>query len=144
MSHPARWSALRAPTLGRGRRLLILAFLAMALALAGGASRFDEDPQALVRVAAILVIGASLWSLDFKPLRQGAEPLLGLGALGLLVLIQLIPLPPEVWASLPGHGVYASIATEAGAVGWRPLSLTPDLTANALYALLPAAAGSRA
>ena len=138
----ARWSALRAPTDGRSRRLLTLAVFALVLAFAGGASRFDEDQQAIVRMAAICVLLISLWSLDLAPLlRQPALLLAGLAAY-LLLLLQLIPLPPALWAGLPGRGPYAAIAAEAGAVGWRPLSLTPDLTLNALYALLPATAAA--
>jgi O-antigen ligase len=144
MSHPARWNALRAPALGRNWRLLILAVLAVALALAGGASRFDEDQQAVVRLAAILVLAASLWPLEFKPLLERPGLILAAAAAYLVVLIQLSPLPPGLWAALPGHDVYGRIAAEAGAVGWRPLSLTPDLTANALYALLPATAAGAA
>lgn len=140
MSLSARWSALRAPFHGRGRRLLILAFLAAALAFAGGASRFDEDQQAVVRLAAILVLVASLWPLDLKPLVDRPGLILAASAAYLLLLLQLLPLPPQLWADLPGHGPYASIATAAGTNGWRPLSLTPDLTLNALYALLPATA----
>jgi O-antigen ligase len=144
MSHRARWSALRTPALGREWRLLILAFMAVALAVAGGASRFDEDQQAIVRLAAILVLAASLWPLDFKPLIERPGLILAAGAAYLLLLIQLAPLPPGLWAALPGHEVYGRIAAAAGAEGWRPLSLTPDLTANALYALLPATAAGAA
>jgi O-antigen ligase len=142
MSLSARWSALRAPALGRMRRLLILAFLGAALAIAGGASRFDEDQQAIVRLAAVLALGASFWSLDFKPLTERPALMLGAAAAYLLVLCQLIPLPPQLWEALPGHDLYAAIAMQVGAVGWRPLSLTPDLTLNALYALLPATAAA--
>jgi O-antigen ligase len=140
MALSARLGVLRLPSLGRGWRLLVLGALAFVLALSGGASRFDEDQQAVVRLAAILVLGVSLWPLDFKPLIQRPGLLLAAAAAYLLLLIQLIPLPPGVWAALPGHGPYASIASAAGAVVWRPLSLTPDLTLNALYALLPATA----
>ena len=140
MSLSARWRALRAPGHGRGRRLLILGFLAAALALTGGASRFDEDQQAIVRLAAILAIGASVWPLDFKPLLERPGLILAAAAAYLLLLLQLLPLPPGLWAGLPGHDLYAAIAAESGAVAWRPLSLTPDLTLNALYALLPATA----
>ena len=122
--------------------MLILAFMGAALALLGGASRFDEDQQAIVRLAAILVLGASLWPLDFQPLSSRPGLILAGAAVYLLVLVQLVPLPPQLWAGLPGHAVYASIASEAGAVGWRPLSLTPDLTANSLYAPLPATAAA--
>jgi O-antigen ligase len=45
---------------------------------------------------------------------------------------------------LPGHGLYARVAEQAGMVVWRPLSLTPDLTLNALFGLLPATAAGLA
>lgn len=137
---PVRWSALQALSDARAQRLLVLALYAAALALAGGASRFDEDQQPIIRIAAILVMGASLWRLDLRPLAERRGLIFAAGAAYLVVLIQLIPLPFQIWASLPGHDAYASIASAAGASVWRPLSLTPDLTLNALYALLPATA----
>ena len=144
MFRTARWGEPRAPSHGRGRRLIVLALLAAALALTGGASRFDEDQQAVIRIVAILTLGASLWALDLKPLAERRGLILAAGAVYLLVLIQLVPLPPQIWAGLPGHAPYAAIASQAGAVVWRPLSLTPDLTLNALYALLPATAAGLA
>lgn len=90
-----------------------------------------------VRLAAVLAIAATFWPLDFEPLRGRRGLLLGVGAIYLLVLLQLVALPPGLWASLPGHAVYAEIARATGSTGWRPLSLTPDLTLNALLALLP-------
>ena len=144
MSVSARWSALRAPSDGRWRRLLTLAVFALVLAFGGGASRFDEDQQAIVRLAAVAVLLISLWSLDLQPLlRRPGLPLAVIAAY-LLLMLQLIPLPPTLWAALPGHGPYAAVANEAGVVSWRPLSLTPDLTLNALYALLPATAAGMA
>jgi hypothetical protein len=142
MSLWARRGALLAPGQGGWGRLIIFAFLAVALAAAGGASRFDEDQQAVVRVAAVLVLVASFWPLDFEPLAERPGLLLAASAAYLLLLLQLVPLPPALWAGLPGHGPYAAIAQASGAVAWRPLSLTPDLTVNALYALLPATAAA--
>jgi len=138
-----RWHA-RGQTFGAGYRLLIMALLGLVLALAGGASRHDEVQQALVRSAAVLAIGASLWPLDVSILRRCRRVIIAVAAAYLLLLLQLIPLPPAVWAGLPGHTVYADIAQAAGVVTWRPLSLTPDLTLNALAALLPATAAALA
>ncbi len=121
-------------------RLLVAAGLGLGLALAGGASRHDEAQQAIVRCAALLAIGATLWPLDFTMLRRHGGVVLAVGAAFLLLLLQLAPLPPAVWAALPGHDAYARIAEASGAEGWRPLSLSPDLTLNALAALLPATA----
>lgn len=121
-------------------RLMIAAGLGLVLALAGGASRHDEVQQAVVRCAALLAIGASLWPLDVTALRRHAGIVAATAAAYLLLVLQLVPLPPVVWAALPGHEAYARIAEASGTVGWRPLSLSPDLTLNALAALLPATA----
>ncbi len=137
LSRFSRWRGY-----GAGYRLLVMALLGTALALAGGASRPDEDQQPLVRCAAILAIAATLWPLEFDALRRRWRTAAAVGAVYLLMLLQLVPLPPALWAALPGHAVYAQIAQAAGVVVWRPLSLTPDLTLNALGALLPATAAA--
>jgi len=61
-----------------------------------------------------------------------------LAAIAALPLIQLIPLPPNVWASLP-HRQELSLALDLAGLpaGWIPLSLTPDRTWRSFLALLP-------
>jgi len=123
-----------------GQLTIAIGFLAI-VALGGGSYRFDEDKQLIVRLAALASIGAALWPLDFQPLHKGRGFLAGFALIAMLPLVQLVPLPPGLWARLPGHAIYASIATASDTVRWRPLSLTPDLTINALASLLvPAAA----
>jgi hypothetical protein len=129
-------------THGRGYRLLVLGLFGLALALAGGASRLDEDSQAVVRLASIAAIVASLWPLELDTLRRRPWLIAAAAAAYVLLILQLIPLPPGLWAGLPGRTVYAQIAQETGSAVWRPLSLTPDLTLNALFALLPATAAA--
>jgi len=121
-------------------RRIVAAGLGVVLVLAGGASRHDEIQQAVVRCAALLAIGASLWPLDVSALRRNPAIMAAIGMAWLLLLLQLVPLPPAVWAALPGREAYARIAEASGAVVWRPLSVSPDLTLNALAALLPATA----
>ena len=122
---------------GRRYRLALAALLGLVLVLAGGASRGDAVQQLWVRLAAIAAIAATIWPLDIAPFRRHRLLLIVAGALYLLPLLQLVPLPPSLWAALPGHRPYAEIAQASGTVGWRPLSLTPGLTVNALLALLP-------
>lgn len=124
-----------------GRYYLILAasFLVVLAAL-GGASRADELQQSFVRFAAIAGIAAALWPLDPAPFRNSRGLLIGLGLVYLLLLIQLLPMPPDLWMTMPGHRIYSEIAQQTGTVGWRPWTLSPDLTLNALGALLPATA----
>lgn len=116
-----------------------VAFL-IVLASLGGASRADELQQSMVRLAAILVIAAALWPLDFTAFRDARTPVIGLGIAYLLLIVQLIPVPPGLWARMPGHQVYALVAQQTNSLGWRPWSLSPDRTLNALAALLPATA----
>ena len=58
-----------------------------------------------------------------------------------LPCIQLIPMPPELWTSLPGRDFIGEILTTAGApMSWRPISLIPSDTSRAMLSLLPAIA----
>ena len=137
----ARVGLPRGVSLGSPRyRLAVAGFLLFAVALFGGASRIDENAQLPVRLAAVAMIAASLWPLDFSPLRANRRLALFALACVALPLVQLVPLPAMLWERLPGHSTYAEIARATATVGWRPLSLTPDLTVNALFALtVPAA-----
>ena len=55
-----------------------------------------------------------------------------------LPLLQLIPLPPEIWMTLPGRGELG-LALQLADVeaGWTPLSLTPEKTWRSALALIP-------
>ena len=144
---PARNSLIesaRHSAYGRTYRIAVMAVLSSFLLLAGGASRPDEIQQVAVRLAAIAAIVATLWPLQFGRLRAHRKFVAAVGAIYVLLLAQLIPLPPATWALLPGRAIYADIAEAAGAVTWRPLSLTPDLTINVLFSLLPATAAGLA
>lgn len=115
--------------------LLLLSFAI----LLGGASRQHEVRLALVEIAALpLAVLASLALLanpDLRPGRFAAALLAGVAA---LPLIQLAPLPPSVWSSLPGRDqlVLALEITDI-APGWLPLSTTPEKTWRGFLALLP-------
>lgn len=52
-------------------------------------------------------------------------------------LMQLIPLPPHIWQSLPGREIATEIADLAGGSQWRPISLDPNATFRSFLALLP-------
>jgi len=130
---------LRRRSGGRYYLILALAFLALLAAL-GGASRADELQQSLVRLTAIAVIAAALWPLDFAAFRDAQGPMISFALVFLLLVLQLIPLPFDSWARMPGHALYARVALETHSIGWRPWTLSPDLTLNALAGLLPAAA----
>jgi len=110
---------------------------ALALAVAGGASRADQLGQPIVRGVAIIamaiVIGARR-SLAYDRIRP---ILILLGLAALLCLLQLVPLPPALWYSLGGRGDFTALSTTLGLPEvWRSLSLTPDATINALFSLI--------
>jgi len=132
--HRPRWTGLA--FFGATAALLALCLLI------GGASRLNAVQLTILELASLPLLGWALWRVTL----EGLWPTLkvpGLILLGVLAVaaIQLIPLPPGLWSSLPGHGEAADALKLAGLeVGWRPLSLTPDLTVTHLLSLLPAIA----
>jgi hypothetical protein len=61
-----------------------------------------------------------------------------IAAAGLLMTLQLVPLPPIVWKVLPGRGAIAQGFALAGVPApWLPLSLAPDETIAQVLSLLP-------
>lgn len=120
------------------------AFLALFAACAlGGGSSFAEVPSLLyvrpVAIGCLILFALTPARIDWRTYRA---PMLLLGLYAVLMLLQLVPLPPALWTALPGRTPFAAVASTAGlAQTWRPISLTPDLTANSLAALVvPAAA----
>ncbi len=105
----------------------------------GGASRAHLLPLAAIELAALPVMGLALVRLVRTGVWKDHRFLLILAALTIaLPLVQLIPLPFNIWASLPGRD-QAVLALEIAGIApsWLPLSLTPDRTWQAFLALLP-------
>lgn len=118
-------------------RFLVLAGFLILCAFGGGAARADVMSLLYLRPAAVICIVAILLLPGPVDWRLVRAPLALLLALALVMLAQLVPLPPGLWLSLPGHEQYADAALAAGIPQpWRPLSLTPALTINSLVALL--------
>ncbi len=122
---------------GASISLLLLCVLLFALGLAGGASRADALGQIVVRTAAAAALCVAILAGARLPRREyGPVGLLLLAALG-LALLQLVPLPPDVWQSLPGRALFSEASAVSGqAQPWRPWSITPGATANAAASLL--------
>jgi O-antigen ligase len=58
-----------------------------------------------------------------------------------LILIQLIPLPPAVWSNLPGRsGLAQSFSALGYPLPWLPISEAPYASLAALFAVIPAIA----
>jgi O-antigen ligase len=105
--------------------------------IAGGASRGDVSGQIVIRGVSWLVL-LCIALFGPRPTIRGNGPAFSLILCAfILVALQLIPLPPSVWAVLPGRQVLMHAATAAGeAQPWRPWSIVPGATWNALQSLI--------
>lgn len=132
----------RAALTGDKARFIVLCFFTAAVFLMGGASRADVVSLVILRPLAIFVAAYAV--LVARPGEIGTLrwPLSLLAALASIMALQLLPLPPSVWTALPGRGLYADIAKEAAIpLTYRPLTLSPSRTLNALFSLsVPVAA----
>lgn len=124
----------RSPTRFRpSPSLVLLAFFLLVLWLAGGASRADVAGQVVVRAAAWIALVVAALIARRRSLGGSRAPWLLLCGAAAIAIIQLIPLPPSLWQSLPGREVFA-LAGEP--LVWRPLSIVPTATMNALSSLV--------
>lgn len=114
---------------------LLAAFIGFVF-LTGGGSRHDSQSLVILRPVAVIVCGLALATLTADQVRaHRAIFLLAAGAF-LLVLTQLVPLPPTLWQALPGRDVLIEVDRLAGiSEQWRPIAMVPSLAWNALYAL---------
>lgn len=113
---------------------LLLVLLGV-LWVAGGSSRADASGQVVVRgVCWTLLIIAILFGQ--RPSFTTAKPILLLLLMAiLLALLQLVPLPPNIWLSLSGREIFAAAALGQDQP-WRPLSIVPSATVNAVSSLI--------
>ena len=110
----------------------------LALAIGGGSSRDDMIQYALPQVAAVFLLAVTLFQANTVDREVARGPALFIALVTVLVIAQLIPLPPSIWSALPGRDFYAPVADAAGIeTSWRPLSLSPDRTTDSLLSLVP-------
>ena len=127
-------------TVGR-RRLIVLGLFLVAVFLLGGASREDEVHLILLRPLAILGGAYALSIARLDQLREFAVPLGLLAILAVWMGLQLVPIPFDWWAGLPGREPYARLQELAGLEPTaKPMTLSVEGTLNALLSLsVPAA-----
>lgn len=124
-------SALGREALVRG---VLLVLVAAAFVL-GGSARADVASLAILRPLGLLCLALALGTLSRTHARGFVVPLAIAGAAVLLPALQLVPLPPSIWQRLPDRDLVAEIDRAAGlGTPWRPLTLTPPETLNALLA----------
>lgn len=126
----------------KNTRFGALALFVALVFLMGGSSR--PDTLSLVFLRPLAVAFGAYALIVMRPAEWQAIkfPVILLGLLALTMVLQLIPLPPEIWTSLPKREPIAQIGAAMGLdQAWRPLSLAPERTINALASLVvPAAA----
>lgn len=121
---------------------IILGVFAMLVAFSGGASRYDAIQIVLLRALSCLMLIPAIYYLSLKKLQRDWILLAFLGALVLLTAVQLVPLPPSIWQALPGREAIVGLDEALGLQDvWRPLTMTPMRTWNALGALIVPVAG---
>lgn len=116
--------------------LILLVLLFATLLLAGGASRGDAGGQMVVRLAACAALGVSALVLRDPALRDVRPMLFLMIGVILVPVIQLVPLPPSWVQSLPEREALLEIVPMVnGSEAWRPISMSPGMTLNALLSL---------
>lgn len=112
--------------------ILFLAFVF----LLGGGSRSDIASLPVLRGTAVLFAFWAALQMRREDWRRIRVPLALMLALTLWMALQLVPLPPDIWHGLPGRSTIVAIDRLVGqAELWRPISLTPSQTLNALLAM---------
>lgn len=108
----------------------------------GGSAQGHALRLALVELASLPLLVLALGRLIHNGLwREHLFVLRLLGAVVAIPLLQLAPLPPQLWSALPGRDQMVLALELAGlAPGWAPLSVTPDRTWGSVLALAPPAA----
>lgn len=101
--------------------------------IAGGASRADVMGQVVVRAGAWAILVAAILAGPRSAFWNMRPVLFILVAAVALPLIQLIPLPPSWWQTLPGRDI---LLVPGQPLVWRPLTMTPGATRNALASLV--------
>lgn len=130
-----RFSLKASPELGM-LGLLICAFLF------GGSSREDIASVIILRPLGVLALGWALVMARRDVWAANKAILACAAAWSVATLIQLVPLPPAIWQQIPGRELATQISLAVGQEGaWRPLSLVPWRTVNAVFAMALPLAG---
>lgn len=114
-----------------------MAIFLVALALLGGSSRPDPAQIAMLRPIAALLLIPAIYHLRLADLASYKALIVFMGVLIIWMVLQLVPLPPALWQSLPDRDVIVALDKLAGNEDlWRPLSLAPFRGLNSLFSLI--------
>lgn len=113
-----------------GSTLLLL----VAAYLFGGTS--GDFPGRVMLIELIAIGSLALTLTTWKGARPSWGAIVGITFLLGLPLLQLIPLPPNIWQLLPGREVAREIAAFVDPGMWRPITLDANATFKAWLSLL--------
>ncbi|MEO7365415.1 MAG: O-antigen ligase family protein [Sphingomicrobium sp.] len=121
----------------RLRTAVIPAYVLLCIGLGGSVQ--GVWGVALLQLLAIAIIGWSVLARNAAPLSASAKALFVIaGVTVLIAIVQLVPLPPALWASLPGREPFVEGYLLLGqSLPSLPISLAPYATAATLLTLLP-------
>ena len=134
---------LRRAFLHPGLDASLIGALVLSAIVLGGGTRAGFLGDALLQLLAVPILAYGLIRLPFAELDSlGRAALMVAAAIALLPLVQLVPLPPALWTHLPGRDAIVALyrtldGGTAGALHWRPISLSPQATWNGFLALIP-------
>lgn len=121
---------------------VVLALFAAFIAVLGGSSRTDVTQLAGLRPAAALFLIPALYFISREKLVPLRTPAILLGILTVWTAVQLVPLPSGLWQALPGREPITDLGRQLGQTEiWRPISMVPARTLNALAGLVVPIAG---
>jgi O-antigen ligase len=116
------------------------AYLLLCLLLGGSAQGVWTNM--LLQLLGIAILAWAAIAPAAEPLAKSHRQLLGLVVLSLVVVaLQLVPLPPDIWDRLGGRGPVSEGYRVLGiAAPWLSISLTPHQSLAALLSVIPAVA----
>src|SRR3954468_13944454 len=125
----------------QGRDFQVTAgLLAITMAIGGAGDSFPLL-EMLLELSALATLGYFALTRRNRPLDLETRlALVLLGLVLLLPLLQLIPLPPDVWHRIPGRETAAQLDRIMGWGLWRPFSLDVEGTVRSFLELLVPAA----
>jgi len=113
----------------------------VATLLLGGASQRNAASLAAAELLCLPALILGVWMTAAPGGVRRIRPLILLAAAILVPWLQLIPLPPAIWARLPARAGAVEVLRAAGLpLRAMPVSLTPEATLHGALALIPPAA----
>lgn len=117
--------------------MIVPAYVLLALLLGGSSNNLWQS--ALLQLLGILLIAWAAARPRTEVIGRDARILIGLIIAGLaLALVQLIPLSPGLWRTLPGReGMALDYLALGYPMPWLPLSWAPQKTLQSAFAIIP-------